>query len=256
MAIGNFYSPYQLAYNSWNTTRAARSNYGTKTTTRYAPGSTTGSVIRKRTSVPHKKTFASKVRKLTPARHVNVGDNVATFNLLHNTLFTWNLLANVTSGAATENQRGSNSIYLEAVKFSMFVESPVTINAISIRIMILYHDDYFDNSAPSASGLTRGEIGIGTTGNERTTCMIPDPRKCTIVDDRKFQMIIPVENARDTIPIDYTVQLKKNFLFQTSGTTEGKLKNLYCVITANQVNSINGTNIGIMKPNMDLIFRE
>jgi len=261
MAIGNnFFSPYGKALQTWNSTRPAyRSGVSTqlRNAYRYGASATTTGVLRKRPTPGYStNSLAAKVRKLQPANHVNVGDNVATFTMLHNTVFTWNLLSNVISGAATENQRSGNQLFLEAVKLSFFCESPTTIDAITVRVMILMHDDFYDNAVPSSVGLTRGDIGIGTTGNERTTCLIPDPKKCTIIDDRKFVISVPVSGARDTTIIDYNVQLKQKFLFQTSSTQEGKFKNLYCVITANQCNAPNGTIIGVMKPNFDLIFRE
>jgi len=174
--------------------------------------------------------------------------------MTHNTIYTMNLLNYVIQGS-TQGTRTGDTIYLEAVKFNAMFETPsANINGVTVRIMILYHDDYYANGFFSA-GLGLTDLAMATTGVARASNLVIDPKKTTVLYDQVYNLNPSITSQVDTVPITFTCQLKKTFDFIPS-SQEGKERNLYAVCIPCVGSGSSGvTTAGTLYSNSDLIFK-
>ena len=222
------------------------------------PSSGSATQTRTKTSTRGRKrpmTMTQVIRNNTTANHLAIGDGVNFVDLLHNTITTQNLTHFITPGTAQFNRQG-DTVYLEALKMNCFWEGPdVSENGVQLRLIVLYHDDFHACDYISDSGLGLTDLAMIGTGGARTTTLITDPKRCTVIDDRTFLMNQALDSTKETTLINYTVQLKKRFDF-VPATQEGKDRNLYLVAISSIAGGATGTTLtGKLYVNQDLIFK-
>lgn len=216
----------------------------------------TRTTLRRKT--PYKKPYGLKqaIRNMESAHHTPVGDGVGAnaVTMTHNTIYTQNLL-HFTGQNSTQGGRTGDTIYLETVKVNATFESATAnINGITIRVMILFHDDFYANGF-LGSGLGLSDLNMLTTGSGRATHLIVDPKKTTVLYDELYNLNPSIDAQVDTVPITFSCPLKRTFNF-IPGSQEGKEKNLYLVVIPVVGSGTSGaTTAGVMYCNTDVIFK-
>ena len=200
-------------------------------------------------------TLTQAIRNQASPMHLAIGDGVNSVTLTHNTIQTQNMLIFLTPGT-TQYQRTGDNVFLEALKINATWEGPsVSSNGATLRMILCYHDDYHATNYINGSGLGLSDLQMTGTGQARTTAMITDPKKVTVVDDRTFTLNQSLAGVSEKCAITYTVPLKKRFTFQPT-TQEGKDRNLYLVVVADISGGSTGSTVcGQLYLNQDLIYK-
>lgn len=251
-----YYTPYGLAgtiaaaLSSYNTPRSV----GTMKRARMM-NRTAGALVKRRRVSGKGYSLKEAIRQVESARHLPNGDNSNAVAMKHNKVYTQNLMKFIVQGTSQGTRQG-DTVFIEAIKFRGTWETPsATVNGLNLRLMVLYHDDYYDVGQPTVDNLLVSDLAMITTGTARATNLIIDPKRCTIIDDRNFTVVPSISGAVDTQSWAYTVPIKKSFTFQPS-SQEGKDRNLYFVIVSTVALGVTGTSdTGSVYNNYDVIFK-
>lgn len=253
MAFGRYYKPYGLA----GTVASAVSSYGSgmRGTKRTRSTGSRNYLVKRR--LPYRKGYSLKdaIRQVESARHLPNGDGSNAIAMKHNKPYTQNLMKFIVQGSSQGTRQG-DTIYIESIKFRGTWETPAAaVNGLNLRMIVVYFDDYYDVGQPTVDQILVADISMLSTGIQRSSNLILDPKKCTVVDDRTFTVVPSISGAIDTQSWAYTVPIKKAFVFQPF-SQEGKDKNLYVFVTSTIASGVTGTtDTGTLYSNYDVIFK-
>jgi len=193
------------------------------------------------------------IRSLESTLHNVVGQS--NFTTLHNTIYCINLTYNLTQGTAQGNRQG-DSVYLNALKASIFYDSPIgQQDGTTYRVLVHWSDTYKNSGAWSSATIGTGELFIGTTGNTRTSTGIIDPKSTYCVYDELVTIQPTIVGVYAAATNELTVQLNKaiNYL---PGTNEVNPRQLYMTIIPAIANGTTGTSdAGRFIVATDLMFK-
>lgn len=210
-------------------------------------------VTTRRKKRTNKRSFASKLMSVQPAKHQS-GQTIAT--LLHDQIWSFNATAAITQGDTNANRTG-DYVHLAAIKIKGFFNSAVTAGAYSYRIIVGYTGEEYSNTSLASTALTDTEIFIpNTTANFRGAGLV-NPKAFTCLYDETIDINSEITATLTLKSYAFTVQLDKKFPYQASASVFGKTQNLMVVV----IGGVAGGTLGITAAggttlSYDLIFKD
>lgn len=218
---------------------------------RHAQGTRTYTQTKKR-RLMFKNSFRKQMLKNTAAKH---DTNALTTVMTHNTLYTFNATENIIQGDSNTDRDG-DAINLEALKLRGTYNTPTAGGAYTVRIIVGFSGEEIATGSAwnSLTGLAAQQIFL-PAGTSNLTSLI-NPKAFTMLYDEVVDLNSQIEGVRDVTSIIKTVIIGQKFDYQSAAGTFGKLKNLYVVIVANEVNGTAGvTSTGNFNLSTDCIFK-
>jgi len=198
-------------------------------------------------------TLRKVIRGMESAMHNVVGQS--NFSTVHNTVYCCNLTFNITQGSAQDNRQG-DSVYLNALKASIFYESPFgSANGVTYRVLVHWSDIYKNSGSWSSGTIGLNNLFFNLTGNDRSSTGLIDPKTTYVVYD---ELVTTQPNVTGTYAVstdEFRVQLNKaiNYL---PGTNEVNPRQLYMTVIPSVANGTTGlSDGGKFIINTDLIFK-
>lgn len=229
------------------------------TQTYYSTGTQQVVLSKKRKRVGNQGWFKKKIMSLAGAKHCTTNDSeTLQAVVLHNTIYTCNVTANVVNGVDTDDRIG-DSIQLEALVINGTVESAGNLTKpCQFRIMALYSGEEFATAAGfTAAGLNGGQIFQFGTGNTWQATAIVNSKACTVVYDEILTLNNSISGVNELGHFTTTVPLHRRFDYQSFGSVFGKKDNLYIVVIGSISAGVAGTTgVGQVQMNTDLIFKQ
>jgi len=223
---------------------------GTKQQYRYGDGTRTMTTTNKRKRKFAKVSFKQLMLKNTAAKHKTNNSSVA---MIQNNIYTLNLTAAIVQGDTNQDRDGDH-VNLEALKLRGFVDTAVTAGAYSFRYIVGYSGEEVGSTTWTAAGLTGGEIFL--PGGSSNFTSIINPKTFTVLYDVNIDINSQVAGASDISSVIKSIQLKRDFNYQSTASTFGKDTNLYMICIGIVVGGTNGTTIiGEVSMSSDLIFK-
>jgi len=213
-------------------------------------------MARKRRKVTGRRSsFAKKVRNLAPYQHNTLADGSDFSNMTHNTIYTTNLTAKIVQGDANTDRDG-DAIYLNALKLSGAIHTNTASNGYMFRVLVGWSGEEYAITASSA-GLTSQEIFLPATGTTFLTNGIVNPKAFTCIYDSISDVNSLLATTADIFSLRAKIQLDQKYVYQSSGSTFGKFKNLYLVVIGCVIGGTTGTTAtGTFYMGTDVIFQK
>lgn len=214
-------------------------------------GSQTSIVEQRKRKRVRRHSFKSKIMAAQPAKHHTYTADQA---MTHNTIYTTSPTQGVVQGT-TNSTRDGDSIYLAALKGRFHYASATTSNAYVGRIIVGYSGEEYATASDFTSGLGASELFLpGTFGISING--IVNPKTFTVLYDETIDVNSQVSAVRDVASGAFTIQLDTQFPYQASGSTFGKIRNLYVVVMSAVMDGATGTTAsGDISCALDLIFK-
>lgn len=208
----------------------------------------------KKRKVGRSTTFKDKMLKQVEAKHWT---NNTLNSMSHQTLYVHNPTYNVVQGTSI-NTRVGDKIYLSAIKFKGSFQAPATSGAYTFRIIIGYSGEEFPTGTTFTSGgILDTEIFHPSTSNNWTTNGVINPKAFTMLYDERIDLNSFTTDTAEVRSLSTTVQLDKDFPYQSGGSRFGKFKNLTIVITSNVAGGSAGVSpSGTWVMGYDLIYKD
>lgn len=208
---------------------------------------------------PLRNSFHGKLLQNETCFHNYTSDNTlakAGPAFLHNNNYLYSPSQSIAQGTAEGNRVG-NTCHLHSLRVNFFYASPAAdSNGVQLRIITFFYDDNI--ATPGGAFVTNNlpALFFGTgTGVVNATTSLTDPKVITVLDDRMYAINPQFSGVQDTIVGEYTVDVEKNFTYQ-SNSVFGKEMNLYIVVISSIVGGATGvTSTGSINMCTDLIFR-
>lgn len=201
-----------------------------------------------------RKSFKSKVMSLHPAKHYT-GETVPS--LLHNSVVSMVPTQGITQGDGNSNRDG-DAIHLEALKLRGSFVSFATSGAYQYRILVGWSGEEYTTSG-IASGLVSAigstEIFLPSTQTWLNSAIV-NPKAFTVLYDQTIDVNSQITATQDITNFNVTVPIHQNFNYQSSGSVQGKNRNLYVVVIGSVTGGTNGTtSAGQILLAYDLLFK-
>lgn len=164
----------------------------------------------------------------------------STTGLLHNTIYTNNLLGQIPIGSGDDSRIG-DQIHVRSLRCRLHFIRPTTPQANTyVRCMIIKSQaEYRVSNTDLGSGLGSNEIF--QTGANLLHMSIPDFSRCTVLADKL--MTIPAGNLVASVSgvcvLDYTIPFTQTF--KTTASGYGKEMNYYLVVIPFADGGVTGT---------------
>lgn len=201
-------------------------------------------------------TLTRAIRGTQPAKHLPFAD-VTISSGLHNNIYTWGPTQALAVGS-NNDQRIGDSVYLEALKLNFYGVSNASITkAVELRVIVCYSGEEFTNPFSFiSSGLQAGQLFVTSTTNGWMPNSLVNPKAVTVLDDRTIVYNNSISGVADLESLSYTVSLKTKFPYQSIGSTFGKNRNLYVVVTGAILDGVTNSTLAYsMNVSADLIFK-
>ena len=192
-------------------------------------GSRTDTKIIKKRKTASKHSFKKQMMDATPAKHVTSVPNTA---MTHNTLYTCCPTQAITQGDGNTNRDG-DSAYLCALKVRGMFIAATTAGAYTYRIIVGYSGEEVTTAnvdTTFVSGLATSEVFLPNTTTRVTPAGVINPKAFTVLYDEVVDVNSQISAVADVKSVDFTVPLNQSFYYQSSGSVQGKLKNLYVLV--------------------------
>ncbi len=224
---------------------------GMQSSTQLRNNQSRGSYVQKRRKQPVRNSFKQQMMKTLSAKHDCFGP---TATLVHNTIYSVNVTEQITQGTSNEGRIG-DSIYLEAVKLRGIYTSDSVANAYNCRVIVGFTgEEVVTGTNFSAAALASGELFLPGAPSNLTALI--NPKTFTCLYDEIFDVNSQISSTRDVSSIIATIPLKQTFLYQSSGSVQGKTKNLHIVVISNVYGGTSGvTSTGEIVLAVDTIFK-
>lgn len=184
-----------------------------------------------------------------------ISDNTCGATLLHNSIFSYNLSAQLGQGTGNTNRQG-DQVYLEAVKFRGYVRSAATAGGYTYRVLVGWSGEEYIPAGLTTAGLSFAEIFLPQTGTYNGAAAIVNPKAFTVLFDSNVDINSQIAAVTDINSIVFNVPLKQKFAFQATASNYGKTKNLYIVVIGSLPGATAGvTGAGDAAINCDIIFK-
>lgn len=198
--------------------------------------------------------FKSKLVNAQPAKHYSyTADQATTASVIYTTCPT----SGITQGT-TNAQRDGDSVYLAALKGRYTYASEVGIvgNFIGRIIIGWSGEEYTGVGTDFGAGLATGELFLpGTTTFPLNGIINPKAFTCIYDETMDVDNFSAGSASMNQNTGTFNIPLDTNFVYQASGSTMGKTRNLYVVFIAGQVGAPALTATGIISIALDLIFK-
>jgi len=189
-----------------------------------------------------------------PAKHRSF---YAATSLTHNSIYSIGPTQLVVQGD-TNQDRDGDQIQLCALKIAGTVFADSVANGYTFRVMVGYSGEEYNLSAGiwDPAGLIENQIFLPATGAGHRTAAIVNPKAFTCLYDEVFDINSLLAGIVDVHSFSITVPLSGKFLYQSTASQYGKMKNLYAIV----IPCVNGgtlglTSCGAIQTSMDLIFK-
>jgi len=200
------------------------------------------------------KTVKRTVHKMEEAKHKIIN---ATQTPKHDTIYTLNLLGNISQGN-TGFTRNGDSVFVEAIKIRNYMEQlAANENTVFFRLLLVRHDnDHLSGSDNWGSGL--GLTDIYHTGSTIAGIIqgLVDAKKVSVLLDKTYTVNKQV-TGKVNVKIDsMLIPIKQKFVYK-DGTNYGKFANYYLVLHAFASGGSTGTtDTGLFNTSVDVIFKD
>lgn len=244
------YKPFglgtMLAYNSY---QAARSRQQQRTARPFSMVTT-----KKRKRKPVGLSLKRAILNTQPAKHYTAEASVAN---THNILLTMCPTQGIVQGD-TNTQRDGDRIHLEALKIKGCMQSAAASGAYSHRIIVGWSGEEYTTANISnnfVAGLVTGEVFLPNTVTNWLPSALINPKAFTVLYDETFDINSQVAATHDGVSFAATIPLNTDFSYQSTGSVQGKTRNLYIIVTGAIANGAAGNAIGNHIMAVDLIFK-
>lgn len=180
-----------------------------------------------------------------------------TQTMLHGTLYTYNILGNITQGTDYSNRIG-DTIDLEHFRYkSHFYRTSTASNAVWIRYWIIKHDTEV-GTASDAYGTGINYSDIQLVASPSAPCQILDPKKCYVVQEDMFQL--PTQDVASKVTSvckDINLNFNhKRFTYKSSSNYASK-GNYYLIVTSHVEGGTSGvTGTCTVEGTVNTIFKD
>jgi len=252
MAIAQ-YNPF---YRPALTASAFLADQFIKTNQRQQMGrSLTRTMNKRKRTVPRRMSFKKAVLNVKPAKHLS-GESSVTIN--HNQILTCIPSQAITQGTGN-TQRDGDAIYLAALKLRVNCQAAAASNGYTFRVLVGWTGEEYTTAniaTTLVASVTAAELFLPTT----TTFWMPNaqinPKAFTILHDQTYDINSQVASTSDVISDSYTVPINQNFEYQSTGSVQGKTRNLCIIAIGSVVGGSSGvTGVGNVVASWDLIFK-
>lgn len=194
------------------------------------------------------------IQAIKPAKHWT---SESAFNTSANTLYSHSPTTLILQGN-TNSTREGDQIRLEALKIRVTSHSAPASNAYVYRVIVGFSgEEYTPGSGYTTAGLTAAELFLPSTATLAPTNGMINSKAFTVLYDRTYDINSQVTGVADGYTYSDTVRIGQDFMYQSSGSSQGKTKNLFIVVTATVANGVSGvTATGDSVISYDLIFKE
>lgn len=204
-----------------------------------------------------KKSFTSKVKEVvrrsieTPKHYVR---NEIGTTLTEGYYYTNNICGGITQGDDNSSRDG-DIIHLDAIKVRLNTQNDTdSMNSLFRLLLVRSNAAIGTTGAWTSGGLGAADLFINSPADPVDHGII-DPKRCTVLYDRVFNLQPHVASQVINLPHVFTKRLNQKFVYDT-GTVYAKDKNLYWVVMGHQVNSTPGlSTVGSVSISYDLIFK-
>jgi len=209
---------------------------------------------RKRTK-PVRMSFKKAVLNVKPAKHLS-GESSVTIK--HNEMLTCIPTQAITQGTGN-TQRDGDAIFIAAIKLRLNLQATTTSNGYTFRVLVGWTGEEYTTGSIGTTlvaSLTAAEVFLPTT----TTFWLPNaqinPKAFTVLHDQTYDVNSQVASVSDVISDSYTIPINQNMEYQSSGSVQGKTRNLAIIAIGSVVGGSAGvTGVGNVVGAWDLIFK-
>ena len=204
----------------------------------YAPTQTL--TKRRRTKPQRSVSLKTLIKRTEAAKHYTFENNAA---LLHNTLYTCIPTQGITQGTGNTNRVG-DEIYLCAIKVMGQYLSASTAGAYSMRLLVGWSGEEYTTANISnqlVSGLGGSEVFLPSTFTTWTPNGLINPKAFTVLYDQTIDINSQITATSDLSSFEFTVPLNQTFCYQSSGSVQGKTRNLCVVVIGGVALGTTGT---------------
>jgi len=172
----------------------------------------------------------------------NYNTNVANAAVTHSSFYAHAMTQGITQGLTIEDRIG-DEIFLNAIRFNVFLTAPGTAGAYSYRIMLVWSGEEFNNTSTLVTtSLSAGEVMLPGYSSGSAYLAIVNRKAVTVLWDRIVDINSNVSATSDVTTVSGTLNLKnQRFAYQSAGSIYGKTKNLYFIAIPNVANGTTGT---------------
>jgi len=229
-------------------------NYATRLKPTGRPSRTSNYRKPYRKAARGKGSFRSQVMAVFPAKHYT-GETTPT--LVHNTITTMIPTQGITQGNGN-TQRDGDSITLEALKLKGTVVTNAVAGAYQYRIIVGYTGEEYTTAnigSTLQSGIGSSELFLPNFSVWLTNALI-NPKAFTALYDETIDVNSQLSAIQDVANFNVTVPLHTSFAYQSSGSVQGKTRNLAVLVIGNVAGGVTGTTAsGQMLLSYDLLFK-
>lgn len=196
------------------------------------------------------------IKRTEAAKHFSFDNNAA---LLHNTMYTCIPTQGITQGTGNINRIG-DEIYLCALKVLGQYLTSTTAGAYSLRILVGWTGEEYNTAGISSSlvsGLGTTEVFLPGTVSAWTPNGLINPKAFTVLYDQTVDINSQITATSDLSSFEFTVPINQTFCYQSSGSVQGKTRNLAVVVCAGVAYGVTGTtSAGNCIWSCDLIYKD
>lgn len=196
--------------------------------------------------------FVKKVTQTQPAKHFNYNFGQT---LTKGAMYVWSPTQAVIRGT-NDDQRVGDTIYLAGLKFNGLFNTNNTASAYQYRFIIGFTGEEFAASTLATGVISSNQVFQSNTSSPIITNGLVNPKAFTVVYDEKIIVNSVLSGVADAQPLVGTITFNdKKFLYQSDGSTYGKLTNLVVIVMGDDVMGSAAANAGGCSMSFDFIFR-
>lgn len=196
------------------------------------------------------------IKDTEPAKHFSFENNAS---LTHNTVNTCIPTQGITQGTGNINRLG-DAIFLCALKIKAEYLTSATAGAYTARVLVGWTGEEFTTAGISSSlqaGLGITEVFLPGTASLFTANGLINPKAFTCLYDSTIDLNSQIAATSDTGSVILSVPINQSFSYQSSGSIQGKTRNLAIVVIGCVAGGVTGTTAaGNFVWTADLIFKD
>lgn len=192
----------------------------------------------------------------TPAKHFTAESSVV---IAHNSVYTMVPTQGIVQGTGNTN-RLADKIWLAALKVTGTFVSNRTAGAYKYRIIVGWTGEELTAGSISitwsSSGLSTSQLFLPSTATLFANNGLINSKAVTVLHDQMFDLNSVISGISDIQSFAFSVPLNTNFLYQESGSIQGKTRNLFmCVLPVVPGQLVAPGDAGTIVCSYDLIFK-
>lgn len=230
-----------------------RLNSNTSVTGGIASGSQSSIVYQRPRRKIIRNSFKSKLVSAQPAKHYSYTADQAA---VQDTIYTTCPTAGIVQGS-TNATRDGDAVYLAALKGRFTYMPPGGVQSFIGRMIIGYSgEEYLGLGTDFGVGLTSAEVFLPGTTTFSTNGIV-NPKGFTVLYDETIDVdnVVTSAGTSNSASGSFNVPLDTNFVYQASGSTMGKTKNLYVLFLSVTPGGAVAAPTGTFSVALDLIFK-